>query len=262
MMLKLLPLDLTAPSCSSKPIVSMLLSVISKTLQRNLNHPRKFCPAKSRHSTTSRDSENAAIFIRFSARNTQKAFAHAFVDASDHRQGTALLINVETNAMTIGSQGELVVLIVQRLYKNASLMSAIADLHHGSSNPGKDSLMSMACLSWIRQFSFQPYANLANVSSSFLAERIVSMNGFGCLISCRISHIRCTSNEGRHETANEKFDFRGLWPTASYINHSCYSNVRQSFIGDMMIVMPREISRRILKSSSGTSHLLVTLNNK
>lgn len=114
----------------------MLLSVISKTLQRNLNHPRKFCPAKSRHSTTSRDSENAAIFIRFSARNTQKAFAHAFVDASDHRQGTALLINVETNAMTIGSQGELVVLIVQRLYKNASLMSAIADLHHGSSNPG------------------------------------------------------------------------------------------------------------------------------
>lgn len=135
-------------------------------------------------------------------------------------------------------------------------------MDHLTLAPGKDSIMSMACLSWIRQFSFQPYANLANVSSSFLAERIVSMNGFGCLISCRISHIRCTSNEGRHETANEKFDFRGLWPTASYINHSCYSNVRQSFIGDMMIVVPREISRRILKSSSGTSHLLVTLNNK
>lgn len=35
---------------------------------------------------------------------------------------------------------------------------------------------------------------------------------------------------------NKKFHSCGVWPLASYINHSCYSNVRRSFIGDMMIV--------------------------
>lgn len=28
----------------------------------------------------------------------------------------------------------------------------------------------------------------------------------------------------------------GIWPTASLINHSCYSNARRTFIGDMMMV--------------------------
>jgi SET domain-containing protein len=37
-------------------------------------------------------------------------------------------------------------------------------------------------------------------------------------------------------TENKKFHSCGVWPLASYINHSCFSNVRRSFIGDMMIV--------------------------
>lgn len=94
----------------------------------------------------------------------------------------------------------------------------------------------MARLLWIRRFLFQPYANLANVSLSFLAEQIISLNGFGCPISSRTSYIRCISNEEKHESASEKFDSCGLWPIASYINHSCYSNARRSFTGDMMIV--------------------------
>lgn len=68
----------------------------------------------------------------------ERTFAHTFVDASDHRQGIALLINAETNAMTISSQTELIALIVQRLDKNASLMPVITDLHHGSYKPVKD----------------------------------------------------------------------------------------------------------------------------
>lgn len=38
------------------------------------------------------------------------------------------------------------------------------------------------------------------------------------------------------ETAVDEFHSCGIWPTASYINHCCYSNARRSFIGDMMIV--------------------------
>jgi hypothetical protein len=37
-------------------------------------------------------------------------------------------------------------------------------------------------------------------------------------------------------TKKKKFHSCGVSPLASYINHSCYSNVRRSFIGDMMIV--------------------------
>lgn len=36
--------------------------------------------------------------------------------------------------------------------------------------------------------------------------------------------------------ANAQFHSSGVWSMASYINHSCLSNARRSFIGDMMIV--------------------------
>jgi hypothetical protein len=36
--------------------------------------------------------------------------------------------------------------------------------------------------------------------------------------------------------ANEQFHSTAVWSMASYINHSCLSNARRSFIGDMMIV--------------------------
>lgn len=38
------------------------------------------------------------------------------------------------------------------------------------------------------------------------------------------------------KTTNKKFNSCGIWPLASYINHSCYTNARRSFIGDMMVV--------------------------
>lgn len=38
------------------------------------------------------------------------------------------------------------------------------------------------------------------------------------------------------EPKGHQFDSCGLWPLASYINHSCYSNASRSFIGDMMVV--------------------------
>ena len=43
-------------------------------------------------------------------------------------------------------------------------------------------------------------------------------------------------NEDTVKTANKQFHSTGVWSMASYINHSCISNARRSFIGDMMIV--------------------------
>lgn len=66
----------------------------------------------------------------------------------------------------------------------------------------------------------------------------MSLNCFGCSLSSRESHVR-TMKEAESEfepTKNETFLSCGVWPLASYINHSCNSNVRRSFIGDMMIV--------------------------
>lgn len=65
----------------------------------------------------------------------EKAFAYAFHDADDPSKGIALLINAQTDTMIVGTQTELIGLIVQKLYKNPSLMSIFTDLYHGSHKP-------------------------------------------------------------------------------------------------------------------------------
>jgi SET domain len=67
----------------------------------------------------------------------------------------------------------------------------------------------------------------------FLVERIIAMNGFGCPVSSLASHKSLRANEKAHETPYQSC---GIWRQASYINHSCLSTARRSFIGDMMIV--------------------------
>jgi hypothetical protein len=65
----------------------------------------------------------------------EKAFAHTFHDVTDPSKGIALLINSQTDKMTMGTQVELITLIVQKLYKNPSTMPAFTDLYHGSYKP-------------------------------------------------------------------------------------------------------------------------------
>ena len=60
----------------------------------------------------------------------------------------------------------------------------------------------------------------------------MTLNVFGCPRTSKESHIdtrSCEKEDPSHHTC-------GLFLKASFINHSCYSNVRRSFIGDMMIV--------------------------
>ena len=67
----------------------------------------------------------------------EKAFAHAFVDTAkaEHNLDVTLLINAETDSVTMGTQGDLLRMIVQKLYRNPSLAAAITDLHHGVYKP-------------------------------------------------------------------------------------------------------------------------------
>lgn len=64
----------------------------------------------------------------------------------------------------------------------------------------------------------------------------MSLNGFGCPLSSHESHTSSMRQETQLRDNKVQFHSCGIWPLASHINHSCNSNARRSFIGDMMIV--------------------------
>lgn len=61
----------------------------------------------------------------------EKAFAHAF-HYENASTNLRLLLNVDMDKATIGTQAELLELIVQKLYKNPSLLPGFVDLYHGT----------------------------------------------------------------------------------------------------------------------------------
>ncbi|KAL2036485.1 hypothetical protein N7G274_010801 [Stereocaulon virgatum] len=67
------------------------------------------------------------------------------------------------------------------------------------------------------------------IIDTFLVDRIVSLNVFGCPRTSLENHSAKSTSESPHHTC-------GIFIKASHINHSCYSNARRSFIGDMQIV--------------------------
>ena len=69
---------------------------------------------------------------------------------------------------------------------------------------------------------------------SFLVARIEALNAFGCPLTSLNSHFGDAAKEARR--SENVFYSSGIWIYASHINHSCYSNVRRSFIGDMQII--------------------------
>ncbi|KIA75674.1 hypothetical protein HK57_00535 [Aspergillus ustus] len=151
----------------------------------------------------------------------EKAFAHAFHDeaARGGASGSslAILMNTDTDTMTMGTQADLIALIAQKLYKNPSLIPTFTDLYHGSYHPVD-----------VAEVDGTP------IVDTFLIERTMTLNCFGCDLFSRKTHVRGVMEDA--ESKDNKFHSCGVWLLASYINHSCYTNVRRSFIGDMMIV--------------------------
>ncbi|KAI0133493.1 TPR domain protein [Xylariales sp. AK1849] len=140
----------------------------------------------------------------------EKAFAYSYAGDDDptSRSNKTILMNTSTNKMTIGGQANLVTQIVQKLYHNHEGSGVFTDLHHGD----YDAIT-------VGKVDGQP------VVDTFLAERIMSLNCFG---APRTSRKEDSEKKAAYTTC-------GIWPLSSYINHSCMSNCRRSFIGDMLV---------------------------
>ncbi|KAK6810721.1 hypothetical protein RU639_013579 [Aspergillus parasiticus] len=129
----------------------------------------------------------------------EKAFAHVLGDS-------------ESDSMTMSARSDLRGIIAQKLYQNPAAAPAFTDLYHGSYKPLN------TC-----------HVDGKPVVDTYLVERIITLNGFGCPSSSREFHLSGSSQ-------TDQFPSCGIWPNASYINHSCDSNAERSFIGDMIII--------------------------
>ncbi|KAJ5559393.1 hypothetical protein N7513_001792 [Penicillium frequentans] len=147
----------------------------------------------------------------------EKALAYAFHD-DENSSDLTLLMSPDTNKMTLGTHGELIESIVQKLHKNPSLLPKFIDLYHGAYD------------------SFDVRVDDQVVVDTFLVQKTIELNCFGCPLLSRQSHIKSMSADDTARDESKKFHSAGIWCMASYINHSCLSNARRSFIGDMMIV--------------------------
>ncbi|XRM38799.1 hypothetical protein ABZX51_002195 [Aspergillus tubingensis] len=149
----------------------------------------------------------------------EKAFAYAFHEEGD-MTNVSILVYADTDSMKVGTQAELNSLIVRKLHNNPSLIPTFNDLYHGS-------------------YTYMGVSEVdgSSVVDTYLAERVMSLNGFGCPVTSRTAHIcRINADNGDLDTDNERFDSSGIWRLASYVNHCCYPNTYRAFIGDMMVL--------------------------
>ncbi|KAI9657900.1 MAG: hypothetical protein M1829_006862 [Trizodia sp. TS-e1964] len=151
----------------------------------------------------------------------ERAFCLAFENESAG-SSSSILINTETNTMTIGTQPQLMQMLVQKLKLTPSCASAFTKLHAGSYKPVG-----------MQEVDGNP------IVDTFLAERIMTLNSFGCPRSSRDLHLSLAKSGkvfGADNTESKEHGSCGVWLNASYINHSCVAKVCRSFIGNMMII--------------------------
>lgn len=69
----------------------------------------------------------------------EKAFAHSHANTMEENSANSskisFLLNMHTNRMSIGTQGDLITTIAQKLWRNPSLLPEFTALHHGSYKP-------------------------------------------------------------------------------------------------------------------------------
>ncbi|RSL93841.1 hypothetical protein CDV31_014539 [Fusarium ambrosium] len=143
----------------------------------------------------------------------EKAFAYSHVNEDD--DSVNLMLNMETDKMIVGGQAILLPQIIQKLFHNPEMSRGFFDLHHGD----YQSVTVTEC-------------DGAPVIDSFLVERIITLNSFGSPRTSRASFEKSITQRTQETT----FRTCGIWLLASKMNHSCVSNCRRSFIGDMQII--------------------------
>ncbi|KAH7308645.1 TPR domain protein [Stachybotrys elegans] len=150
----------------------------------------------------------------------EKAFAHVYVHPTLEKvkRRPEAFYNLEARSVHMGGHAELVAIMAQKLRRNPSLMPVIRDLHHGS-------------YTTVQATEVDGQA----VVDTFLLERIMALNAYACPLATRLSAWEYENDLSG--TPEEELSYScGIWPTASYINHSCAMSAARAFIGDMMIV--------------------------
>ncbi|KAL9103364.1 MAG: hypothetical protein Q9163_001576 [Psora crenata] len=142
----------------------------------------------------------------------EKAFSVAFPDSDDIEAPYDAVTGVRSSKPLQELGAELATLTLIKLRRNPSVMKDFASLY-----PGPDA------------------QEHASVDDDFVQRRIL-YNAFAFPILPKDFHWRAS-----HSPDSLAADPRGpngcigMWIQASFINHSCYPNLRRSFIGDMMI---------------------------
>lgn len=159
----------------------------------------------------------------------------AFTYSSAKHSKTSLLMNTHTNRATLGTQADLITATVQKMFRNPSLKPVFTSLYHGDYKPVDEAEVDGMPI--IDRYIISTAYNSRHallMLRSFLVDRIISLNVFGCPRTSLESHSAKSTSEPQRRS--ESHHTCGIFIKASYINHSCYSNARRSFIGDMLVV--------------------------
>ncbi|KAF5587263.1 unc-45 like b [Fusarium pseudoanthophilum] len=166
----------------------------------------------------------------------EKAFSYCFMDKTSHKT-YPVLANVPRDEAKGGGAVLLWAQVTEKLYHNPEYIDNVQELFHGDHKK----LRITEC-------------DECPVVDGLMVERIIHYNA--------VNTPKTTSNDFetrvfiKKETALEiknvdyTYSTSGIWLLASRINHSCVSNCRRSFIGDMQII------RATQDMSAGTELLL------
>ncbi|KAI1334993.1 TPR domain protein [Xylariaceae sp. FL0016] len=148
----------------------------------------------------------------------EKAFAYSYADNDSDfgRSKITMLMDMSTMTGSIGGQAHLIPQIIQKVYHNPASAEIFTDLYHGD-YPRVE----------VSQVDNAP------IVDTFLTTKIIQLNSFGSPRSTYQSMTIATRQGDENPTEHTTC---GIWPLASRINHSCVTNCRRSFIGDMQIV--------------------------
>ncbi|KAF5682002.1 TPR domain-containing protein [Fusarium denticulatum] len=166
----------------------------------------------------------------------EKAFSYCFMDGNSHKT-YPILANVLRDEAKDGGSVYLWTQVTQKLYHNPEHIDTIQELFHGDHKK----LQITEC-------------DRSTVVDSFMVERIIHYNAVNTpKTTSNDFETRVFSKKGSSleiDNMDSKYSTSGIWLLASRINHSCVSNCRRSFIGDMQII------RATHEMSAGTELLL------
>ncbi|KFY18715.1 hypothetical protein V493_08396 [Pseudogymnoascus sp. VKM F-4281 (FW-2241)] len=166
-------------------------------------------PGKGRGLFTTRAVEAGELLL------CEKAFAYSFFDQSApaemHKTKLSMVFNTEEGSIIFGTLGTLITEAVQKVARNPSLHDFVSSLYHGNYQAPA-----------VNKIDDHP------VIDTFLIERIISHNCFGCPPTSLVAHVSSGPPKRAYST--------GLWPLCATLNHSCLPTACRAFIGDLQVV--------------------------